>query len=95
MARFMVNGEQITESNPIHFPITPVGEKSIVKMLVENDSVVDDIELIPFIEDNEVTIDYKRTLKPTESMLATFTFSPNRERKHSLNTPIGFKELIG
>ena len=90
----MMNGEEVFQETPLKFPITPVGESSIVKLLIENNSE-DDIELLPFVEDKEVVIECKKYLKPRESYVATYTFSPSQSRTHSLNTPIGFREFIG
>jgi len=92
MVRVMINGEDVTET--IKFPITPVGETSTVKMIVENNSE-DDIELLPFIEDKDVKVDYKRFLAPREKMEAVWSFSPSLTRQRALNTSIGFRELIG
>lgn len=91
----MFNGEELSESNNVRFPITSVGQTSSVKVLVENNSE-EDIELIPYVIDEQVKIkDYKQFLKPRESMLTTLEFSPDIKREISLNTPIGFRTLIG
>ena len=92
----MVNlflNEELIES--FHFPITDVGDSSIVSVIVQN-PLPDKVELIPFSNDPDVEIiDYPRTLKPLESSESTWKFSPKKERLTPLKSQIGFKEIIG
>ena len=83
MVRFTINGEDVTDV--VKFPITPVGESTSITMIVENNSE-DEIELLPFIEDKDVHVDYKRFLKPREKMEAVWSFQPSTNRQHALNT---------
>ncbi len=93
MVKCYVNGELVEK---IRFPITKVGESSNVVMTIENDTVADNIELIPYTEDKEVTItEYPRNLGVGESGKVIWKFSPSKERNESLDCEFGFKELIG
>jgi len=93
MVNCYVNGEIVSK---IRFPITKVGESSNIVMTVENTLVADNIELIPYTEDKEVTITkYPRKLKVGESGEVIWKFSPNKDRNRSLDCEFGFKELIG
>jgi len=93
MVRCYVNGELVEK---IRFPITKVGESSNIVMTVENDTIADNIELIPFTEDKEVTIiEYPRKLAVREKGKVVWRFSPSKDRNQSLDCEFGFKELIG
>jgi len=79
----------------IRFPITEVGKKSSVIMVVRND-YTEKVQLIPFAGDNEVEVeDYPKFLKVGESAEVVWTFSPSVERRVSLDCQCGFKEIIG
>ena len=93
MVKSYVNGELVEK---IRFPITKVGESSTIVMTVQNDTDGDNIELIPYTEDKEVTIvEYPRKLGIHEKGKVIWKFSPSKERNRSLDCEFGFKELIG
>ena len=85
--------DELTEK--LRFPITEVGKKSTVTMIVKN-TYKEKVELIPFVGDNEVEIeDYPRYLKVGESAQVVWSFTPSIERRTSLDCECGFKEIIG
>jgi len=85
--------EELVEN--IHFPITDVGDSSTVTLKVQN-PLEDSVELIAYAEDPDVeVVSYPKTLKPMESAMAVFRFSPKEKRLSPLRSVIGFKEIIG
>ncbi len=85
--------EELVEN--IHFPITDVGDSSTVKVMVQN-PLEENVELIAYTEDPDVeVVSYPRTLKPMESAISVFRFSPKEKRLTPLRSIIGFKEIIG
>lgn len=92
MVNLFINDE-LVES--LHFPITDVGQSSTISVLVQN-PLKDNVELIPFSEDVDVDVlEYPRTLKPMESAVSIWKFSPKKERVTPLKSSIGFREIIG
>lgn len=93
MVKFLQNGEQI---GTVQFPITEVGTSSTVSFMIENNSE-DNVELIFFSDDGDMTIDgnFNNHLKPRETQTAKLTFSPGKDRPDSLNTSWGFREVVG
>ena len=92
----MVNiylNEELIES--VNFPITDVGQESVVSMTVMN-PLKDKVELIPFSNDPDVdVVEYPRYLDPLESAKTIWKFSPKKERLTPLKSQVGFKEIIG
>jgi len=101
LVKYYINNELVDR---IRFPVTELYEKSILNVIVENE-YYEDIELIPYIGDLEVTVtDYPKRLKPKERANSVWTFAPTERRlknveglpkQVSLNCECGFKEIIG
>lgn len=92
MVKFLQNGEEI---GTVQFPITEVGTSSTVSFMIENNSE-DDVELIFFSEDGDMTIDnFDKHLKPRETRTAKLSFSPTMDRPDSLKANWGFREVVG
>ena len=92
MVKFLQNGEEI---GTVQFPITEAGTTSIVSFMIENNSE-DDVELIFFSEDGDMTIDnFDKHLKPRETRTAKLKFSPSKDRPDSLKGKWGFREVVG
>ena len=90
--KFFINDEPV---ETISFPITEVGDQSLVTLTVKNDNE-EKIELIPKVEDREVAIiEYPRHLAPDETGKSLWVFSPIKERRKSLKAKAGFQEIIG
>jgi len=93
LVKFFQNGEEI---GTLQFPITEAGTSTSISFMIENTSQVDDVELIFFSEDGDMTADnYPQHLKPRESKQAKIVFSPTKERPDSLHTKWGFREIVG
>jgi len=85
--------EELVES--IHFPITDVGDSSTVTIKVQN-PLEENVELIAYAEDPDVeVVSYPKNLKPMESGVSVFRFSPKAKRLSPLRSVVGFKEIIG
>jgi len=92
MVQYYLNGELMEK---ITFPITQVGDQSLITLTVKNDNR-EHVELIPHTEDKEVSIiEYPRHLEAGKEGTTKWVFSPITERSRSLSCENGFKIIIG
>lgn len=96
MTRFYQNDTEIVSMESVKFPITETGKSSNISILIENNSVVDNVELIFFSDDGDMGTDTPTIhLKPSESIQTKLIFSPAKDRPDSLRTNWGWREISG
>jgi len=77
LVKYYINNEQVPR---IRFPITEIGEKSTITVMIENEWH-EDVELIPYVEDTEVTIkEYPKKMKAREKKKSVWEFAPTEKR---------------